>query len=283
MFTKRLKYRLNKAFSIASTKLQIIKVIYFYWINKNKSMTTIIKRNRQYLKTIDNFLPYDVYIKNDYGVQKRIYDQLDEDIPEILTYSDLIVYLITRIFEDSVNYLEIGVSVLKNYLQINNGIKNSKLVAFDINEINPRFSNIEDMQLNNNILNYYKGSVLDISDTSKFINLYPDKFDFIFSDALHTPQAIRAEYNLIIKKCLSENFILYYDDLDFEGLEDEFFRIKKEIQEDRKTTINCYTFYIYGWIGTKEKLHKNGIITNVDLEKFLSAQDVKLYKFKKIN
>ena len=63
--SKRLKYRLNKAFSKNSIKLQIIKVIYFYWINKNISMSTIIKSNRQYLKTIDNFLPYDVYIKND--------------------------------------------------------------------------------------------------------------------------------------------------------------------------------------------------------------------------
>lgn len=283
MFYKRLKYRLNKAFLIVTTKLQLVKVICFYSINKNKSMTRVIKSNREYLATIDNFLPYEIYVKNDYGVQKRIYDQLDEDIPEILTYSDLIVYLINRLFKDNVNYLEIGVSVLKNYLQVNNGIKNSKLVAFDINEINPRFSDIENMHLNNNILSYYKGSVLDQSDTSKFINLHTGKFDFIFSDALHTPQAIRAEYNLIIKKCLSENFILYYDDLDFEGLEEEFCRIKEDIQEDRKTTINCYTFYIYGWIGTKEKLHKNGIITNMDLAKFLSVEDVRLYKFKKIN
>ena len=39
-----------------------------------------------------------------------------------------------------INYLEIGVSVMKNYLQIVNQFRNSLIVGFDNNEINPNFS-----------------------------------------------------------------------------------------------------------------------------------------------
>ena len=76
-------------------------------------MNIAIEKNREYLKTIDLFLPEEAYIRNDYGVQRRIYEKLEKDIINIPTYSDFIVFLINKIFFNNINYLEIGVSVLK--------------------------------------------------------------------------------------------------------------------------------------------------------------------------
>ena len=59
-------------------------------------------------------------------------------------------------------------SVLKNYLQINNGIQNSNIVAFDINEINPNFKDLKYLEKNDNNLFYFKGSVLSNADAEGF-------------------------------------------------------------------------------------------------------------------
>ena len=45
---------------------------------------------------------------------------------------------------------------------------------------------------------------------------------------------------------------------------------------------NFYTFYINGWVGQYEIMHKNGIITNLDLSKILKDESVNLRKFNKI-
>ena len=196
--------------------------------------------------------------------------------------SNFIIFLINKIFFNSINYLEIGVSVLKNYLQINNSIKNSNIVAFDINEINPNFKNLKELERNNNNLIYFKGSVLSSNDAKNFKTFFNKNYDFIFSDALHEPHAVNSEYQLIIKNNLNENFIIYYDDLDFKGLEDELKVIKKDIEINTDKKINFYTFKVYGWIGQHEKIHKNGILTTFDLEKIMSENKLKIYSFKKV-
>ena len=193
------------------------------------------------------------------------------------------IFLINKLFKKNINYLEIGVSVLKNYLQINNGISDSNIVGFDINEINHNFKNLNEIQKNNNNLMYFKGSVLNKNDAKVFNEFFVEKFDLIFSDALHEPEAIRSEFELIIKDNLKEKFLIYYDDLDFAGIEDELEKIRKDIENHIDQKINFYTLKIYGWIGQNEKLHKNGILTTYDLEDFLQLNNMKLYKFKTIN
>ena len=281
---KRLGYRINKIKFILTLFFQNLSVKIFYRNNPNKKINKIITTNRSFLDSIEKFLPEGEYRKNNYGIQRRIYDQMDSKISDLPTYSDFIVFLITNVFsENNVNYLEIGVSVLKNFLQINTGIRDSNLIAYDINKINPTFKNLSSYSMNGNNLTYFQGSVLDKNDAEKFKQEFPDKFDFIFSDALHTPEAIRSEYELIIKDSLAENFIIYYDDLDFIGLEEEFSKIKADISTNYSQHINFYTFLIYGWIGENEKLHKNGIITNINIEEIMNNEDLKIYKFKKLS
>ena len=279
---EKLKYRVKKIKFLVVIIIQQLALRIFYFFNKNNELNIAIEKNREYLKTIDLFLPEEAYIRNDYGVQRRIYEKLEKDIINIPTYSDFIVFLINKIFFNNINYLEIGVSVLKNYLQINNGIKNSNIVAFDINEINPNFKNLKELERNNNNLIYFKGSVLSSDDAENFKTFFNENYDFIFSDALHEPHAVNSEYQLIIKNNLNEKFIIYYDDLDFEGLEDELRVIKKDIEINTDKKINFYTFKVYGWIGQHEKIHKNGILTTFDLEKIMSENKLKIYSFKKV-
>ncbi len=280
---ERFKYRYTKLLFLIVIKLQFIYLYVFYYLNKNTELLEIINKNRIYLKTINKFLSEDSYAQNDYGVQRRIYNNLEKEIVKIPTYSDLLIFFIKKLFENKVNYLEIGVSVLKNYLQINNGVSDSNIVGFDINDLNPNFINLNKIQKNNNNLIYFKGNVLNEEDAQKFNEIFKDKFDLVFSDALHEPEAIRSEYELIIKNNLKNKFLVYYDDLDFVGIEDELGKIRKDLENHLDKSINFYTLNIYGWIGQHEKLHKNGILTTFDLEEILKLNNIKLFNFKKID
>ena len=274
-------YRLKKLKFIISKFYENTLVSIFYSLYMNKDLKEIININRQFLSEIDNFLPEEVYKNNDYGIQRRIYEELDKEIDKYPTYSDLIIYIMKLIHgSQNINYLEIGVSVLKNYLQINNAIIDSHIQAYDINSINPNFSDLKSTSRNNNKLSYFEGSVLSAEDSQKFKLKINKDFDFIFSDALHTPEGIKSEYNLIIKENLGEDFIIYYDDLDFPGIEDEVYSICEDLESNNNKKIYFYSFSIYGWIGNHEKTHKNGILTTHDLKKLFRDENCKILKFK---
>ena len=85
---------------------------------------------------------------------------------------------------------------------------------------------------------YFQGSVLERKDTNNF-NKYINnkKFNFIFSDALHEPDAVFQEYENLIKNNLDDEFILYFDDLDFEGLDTTVQNIYHELKKSIKIYI----------------------------------------------
>jgi hypothetical protein len=60
---------------------------------------------------------------------------LDKEVNIDATYSDLILHFSEQL--SNVNYLELGVSVGKNFFQMSNGFTIAKLTGFDIENINP--------------------------------------------------------------------------------------------------------------------------------------------------
>ena len=124
-------------------------------------------------------------------------------------------------------------------MQVNNQFNNSHLVAYDINPPTHKFLKLfkkeqEKLYTSNhkNKITYFQGSVLDIKDTEEFKSIFKEKFDIVFSDALHTPQGIESEYQHIISGSLQSDFILYFDDLDFPEFKKQFqniFRFTKKL------------------------------------------------------
>ncbi len=266
-------------------------VTLIYLSNNSELLNDIISINRENLSKIKNFISVDEYTKNDFGIPQHIFKNIDKKIDNNPTYTDLIIYLMKNMKKDKLNYLEIGVSVMKNFRQVNYQLTNSKLVAYDINKIVSTFSdkfisdeNIENLfhkkEYTNNIY-YFKGDVLNKSDAKSFSKALDLKYDFVMSDAMHTKEGVLEEFTNLIEGNLSEEFILYYDDLDFPNLEDaalmNYFKLVSSY-----AGLNFYTFWISGWVGQNEKMHKNGIITNINLEQILNENNIKLPFFKKI-
>ena len=279
---QNIKYKINKI--LKKIILIFNQSIRFFYKNSNPEMVKIIKKNRDFLKENKSFLTKAQYEDNNYGIPGHIFSSLNKGIDNFPTYSDLFVFM-EKTLDSSVNYLEIGVSVLKNFLQLNESLTSANLTGYDINPISPNFKhnfkNMSNVSSNyytstsNNKLYYFQGSVLDEVDTEEFKNLSKTKFNFVFSDALHEPEAVFSEFNNLIKGELEENFILYYDDLDFDGLSEVTYKIFKELNKDYENLYFC-TFYINGWIGQHEKLHKNGIISTIDFYSLFKKEGIKL-------
>jgi len=283
---EQLKYYNSKLVLLIKQKIQATHILFYK--NTNKEFINIIRDNRLYLSSIETFLTEDQYKLNDYGIPRNLFEHIDKKINDYPTYSDLLIFISRNMDKEKINYLEIGVSVMKNYLQIANQFRNSLIVGFDNNEINPNFSkeftqlkpNHFTSEINENKLIYFIGDLLDEKDTDEFKNI-DEKYDLIFSDALHTKKGVMAEYRNIIKDSLSDTFVLYFDDLDFPDL----MSASLEIFEDLKIqydNLSFLTFDIHGWVGENEKFHRNGFITNIDFDKILKKKKIKLRNYKKI-
>ena len=269
-----LDYHIKKYINYFLRKYQaFIASILRYFLNKD--LKKIILRNRKYLKNTTSFLSENEFNNNDYGMDRKIFTNLDKEIKKYPTYTDLLIFASTFLNNKKVNYLEIGVSVLKNFMQIDNYIENSNLVAFDINPIVPKYkkkfslikeenkeSKIYSAETKNNLF-YFEGSILNNRDIEHFNNFFDMKFNIIFSDALHTPEGIWSEYENIISKKIDKEFILYFDDLDFPGLEKTAIKVFNDMKE-KNGKLYFTTFKVYGWVGQYEKMHKNGIISNIN-------------------
>ena len=291
---EKINYHLKKVYIKLLVLFENFSTNYFYRI-LNNDLQEIIATNRDYLKSVGIFLEHEQFQKNDYGMDMRIYPHLDKKIKDYPTYSDLIVFISNYLKPVRINYLEIGVSVMKNYMQLENYFKNARLVAYDINPIVPKYkskfsllnfnkdssSSIFNYESSNSCY-YFQGSVLNDKHIQDFNNFFEDKFNLVFSDALHTTEGVKSEYDNIISKNLDENFILYFDDLDFPGLFDTANDIFNDLlRSDKKVYFN--TFKIYGWVGQHEKMHKNGIISTVNFHKEFVKHNVNLPFKKSIN
>lgn len=283
---EQLKYYKQKVLLNIKRVIQYMSMKKF--VVKNKNYQQIMNENRNFLNSVDTFLTKEQFNSVDYGIPLKLFEHIDKPFNSYHTYSDLLVFMANYFDKRDFNYLEIGVSVMKNYFQMANQLENAKISGFDNNAINPNFIDLFDKEAehlftseyNNNNLSYFMGDLLDKNHTSKFLEK-GIKYDLIFSDALHTKEGVMSEYNNIIKDSLADNFILYFDDLDFPDLLDASKEIYYDLQNNYQK-LEFYTFDINGWVGQHEKFHKNGFITNTKIMNFLSLENIYLRKLKKI-
>ena len=107
-----------------------------------KQMAEVVKQNRNSLDLIGDWIDEDAFKKSffNYGVPDFIKPHINKPINNSVTYSDLMLYISQKHFE-KINYLEIGVSVGKNFFQMLVGNSGSRFTGFDLEEINPVLEN----------------------------------------------------------------------------------------------------------------------------------------------
>jgi hypothetical protein len=251
----------------------------------DSDLTGVIQANRTSLQLIDNWIDDEAFSKSffNYGVPDFIKTFINKEIDNQPTYTDLLSFIGKKYFE-KVDYLEIGVSVGKNFFQLIRGLDNASFTGFDIEEINPVIENKlvfehksewETPQKSikkdrSSLKRYYfqqkKVSYLsgDIWDVQSWSNLRGNKYNIVFSDALHTPQAILFEFEMLVaNNLLDERFVIVWDDL-VGKMQKSFHKIIQKYHETFGIQ-DVYLLNVNGWVGQYEEPHSVGIISNFRL------------------
>lgn len=209
------------------------------WFSRDPSLfARIYEHNRKSLSRVPD---WSNNIDNSlwrYGVMPMWTGALNQIEPEV-TYSDLIGFIASQI--DPLKYLEIGVSVGKNFWQVANLFPDAEIYGLDVEEPSPALISLFDR-----VETVFEGpeqTVDTLSGIPKTIRLTHyrlhrkgvpvtyikgDQFDprtwqsihtqfnFVFSDAHHSGHALRDEMRHLLQ-CdlldLSGKFAMYWDDL----------------------------------------------------------------------
>ena len=166
-----------------------------------------------------------------------------EEIESEITAADILSFA-ARKLGLGICYLEIGVSVGKNLLQIERQVSNASLVGLDVEELNPslrsQFSDcisvgepsapylvqtlskglVEKRTSVKKLTARERGNTFEYISGDQFLDstwalLDGRSFNLIFSDGVHTPKALRAELQFLLKYNLidSHRCIMLWDDL----------------------------------------------------------------------
>jgi len=249
----------------------------------------IIQQNRK----AENIIPLwwdETLLSNSifqYGIVDDVKPYLNKPLGLTYNYSDLLCHfydILKHNKQTDLNYLELGVSVGKNLFTLLNYYSNADLYGFEIEKINPFIethfkeekkdfwqtsqnsikkdpSSLTSYTYLSNKLHYLSGDIWDENSWSK---LSGKKFNIIFSDAFHSPDALKFEFQMLMKyELIDEYFFLVWDDL-FYGMKDAFLDINSIIKKSNKfKNTSCYLIDINGWLGENWSKHPVGIITNI--------------------
>ena len=246
-----------------------------------------LERNRAVLREIPSWISDEVYERSvfNYGLPDRVRPLIDREVGDEPTYTDLLVHA-ARHLQPRVAYLEVGVSVGKNFYQLLRALTSSRLVGFDFEDINPvlrqrlgqkverlgswptptgslreapssmdRYS----MVPGDNLVDYI---CADIWDESAWARLAGSRFNVVFSDGAHSPDALRHEARMLERHDLldSGGFIMVWDDLGG-AMTDAFIEIWERLRgrfdlPDESLRLGL----VRGWLGVHEPPHLVGIV-----------------------
>jgi len=245
-----------------------------------------IRANRSVLDRIDSWLDMDALKASvyNYGIPPALLPVLDRPVGSEPTYSDLLV-TIGRALEEDLRYLEVGVSVGENLVQMIANVNQGLFVGIDLEDIHPILE--REMTCEGEIrwvpgpksrrkrmsyLRRYRvkasGSQVlylagDVNDELLWQQLRGHRFNLIFSDALHSPEGLRTEY-LAWKenKLLDERqCTIVWDDLDRLEMRAEFHNIAIDLVRETEPSRRVASVEFYrGWVGVHEYRHVIGIL-----------------------
>ena len=247
-------------------------------------LSRAVRKNRETLRLVSRWIEEDVYQASifQYGLPPQIRNYIDESIDDTPTYSDLIVHLAGGLSD--LRYLELGPSVGKNLFQVAMSVRNAELLAVDIEDINPilesrlafksreawktmpgskrvGLSTQTTYDLEGNRVEYIAG---DLFDRATWERLRGRKFNLIFSDAFHSPDALLLEWENVSRlRLLAEGpFAMVWDDLNSKEMREAFCNIATQIQRVRPSAVTSLEL-LSGWVGKRERPHPIGIVRDL--------------------
>lgn len=250
-------------------------------------MATIHEANRRVLGAVRSWISDEVWQTSvyGYGIPPEARVLVDQCIGAEFTYSDAMISLASKL-QQPIRYVEFGVSVGKNFLQVASGLRGVSLVGFDIEEINPVLaeyfevvgrrewattplsmkktaSSLTTLRQpgTSNQVEYLCG---DIFDPRSWAQLAGRQFNLVFSDAFHSPDALQMECAMLLEHELldSDEVVILWDDL--AGPMEEAFRdVCGRLQRHRRHCVTrSFITPLRGWLGENEGHHSVGILTS---------------------
>lgn len=253
-----------------------------------EAMSAIHAVNRRLLSAAPPWISDEVWHGGvfQYGLPPEVRPLVDHDIGADLTYTDALLSLAPRL-RKPVRYLEIGVSVGKNFWQVASHLNGASLVGFDIEEINPVLSGrLEPVARHEwetlpaslkktrssmtafrqpgsaNEIQYLCG---DVFDPRSWKELAGRPFNLIFSDAFHAPEALLTECDMFLEHDLLDHdeVIIMWDDL--EGPMQQAFResCSRLARHRRGCRNTSFVVPLRGWMGENWPHHSVGFLLSV--------------------
>lgn len=274
---KKLPQYIDWKFYLLKNKLKVAKEL------PATNLAPIRNTNRAALAAVPRWVDKDVYENSifHYGLPRDVLPLIDKPIGESLTYSDAMLFYAQQLTKP-ICYLEMGVSVGKNFFQVSSALKNAEIWGFDIEDINPvlaaqykqvaqtswptqkgsvrkkdsTLTTFRDEKRNNTIY-YIAGDIFDEQSWQPLVN---KKFNMMFSDAFHSPYALLHEWEMIRKYDLvdPDEFVLAWDDLN-KRMDLAFKIIWLEMRNKHQLSDSAMKrMRLNGWVGIEN--HENGFI-----------------------
>lgn len=248
----------------------------------NKQLEDMKKTNRQSLGKVYNWITASTLLNSNfnYGIEHGSENRLDLPPSDDTTYTDIICFLSDKL-SHPIQYLEVGVSVGKNFWQLMNYFKNAMIVGIDIEELNPVIANklviektkswgaptaIKKQASSISSFSYGSNKGLYVSadefDENAWNELRGKRFNVYFSDALHDPKALWHEYQMLKKfELLDRNEIMMvWDDLGGD-MTVVFLKIFRDLKLSYPA-LSKNIFITNGWMNYR--YHQVGIITTLE-------------------
>lgn len=251
----------------------------------------LICQNRAYVNAVTDWLPADASraSQHNYGVPVSVLSLLNRPIDTTPTYTDVLTAVALE-FDRPIRYLEIGVSVGKNFYCLTRALTGSTLVGLDWETPNPVLERLltpladSDRPLptyaaGSNRVYYVQGDEFEARTWEQVAGW---QFDVIFSDAQHKAEALLAEYEMMVRFDILDprRYFLMWDDLTpwATAPMNRAYRVICDRLRRRSDPSLFQTgmVMVNGWIGQHERPHLVGFanslgITVADLRTALAA------------
>ena len=192
------------------------------------------------------------------------------------TLTDLVCLMARR--TPKLSYLEIGVSVGRNLWQVLHATECAEVTGLDMDRLYPPLAarlvpddeaETRDGRVAIQRFRYpARGHritqvVGDVLDEACWAALDGARFNLVFSDALHVPEAILFEWHQLLSRRLLDpaGFTMLWDDLNPLPMRCAFDRICADaIERLGASAAQCWYLHMPGWLGARELPHAIGII-----------------------